>query len=184
MQANGSKLATLEYLDLDFKLVDEDVAVFDGKIELNGKMVTERQFEWRPATLSHMILQAIEDEPVTDIVLKDFMHPTAVTNEAFSVLSKLNKPTTGFEKLEVQFNKLEEKMSSTVVDQFALHCQHLQQLTMSGYYLEEDQDQDRLNNIDLIVRILDAQTNDKMKVLKIYGFYNRVNIDEVTEEDR
>ena len=39
-----------------------------------------------------------------------------VTSEALSVLSKVNKPDTGFEKLHLSFCKLDEKIKETVID--------------------------------------------------------------------
>ena len=45
-------------------------------------------------------------------------HSSVVTSEALSVISKLNKPVTGFEKLTLGFAKLDEKLSETVLDQF------------------------------------------------------------------
>ena len=51
--------------------------------------------------MKHKVVQAIEDEPAMDIVLDSFKHQSAVTSEAFSVLSTLNKPPTGFRKLKI-----------------------------------------------------------------------------------
>ena len=35
LQANGVPLVKLDYLNLDFKLVEKDVSVFDGEVEIN-----------------------------------------------------------------------------------------------------------------------------------------------------
>ena len=45
-------------------------------------------------------------------------HSSIVSSESLSVISKLNKPDTGFEKLEFWFHKLDEKVSETVMNQF------------------------------------------------------------------
>lgn len=50
--------------------------------------------------------------------MNNINHPAIVTSEALSVISKLNKPDTGFEKLTLGFVKLDEKLSETVLDQF------------------------------------------------------------------
>ena len=61
MQANGEDLSKLEYLNLDFKLVDGEVPIFDGLVNINGVEVSKGAFEWRAATFCHKIAQAIED---------------------------------------------------------------------------------------------------------------------------
>ena len=35
LQANGVSLSKLEYLNLDFKLIDQDILVFDAKFDIN-----------------------------------------------------------------------------------------------------------------------------------------------------
>ena len=45
-------------------------------------------------------------------------HSSAVMNEVLSVISKLKKPSTGFEKIVFKFSKLKEKLGETVLDQF------------------------------------------------------------------
>ena len=35
LQANGESLSKLEYLNLDFKLIDQDILVFDAKVDIN-----------------------------------------------------------------------------------------------------------------------------------------------------
>ena len=64
LSANGEPLSKLEYLSLDFKLIDEEAAAFEGKVIINGKTVTERGFEWRPSILRHKVVETIEDDPV------------------------------------------------------------------------------------------------------------------------
>ena len=54
-------LAKLDYLNLDFQLVEEEVKTFDGYVNINGKTIIETEFEWRPAVFSHKIAEAIED---------------------------------------------------------------------------------------------------------------------------
>ena len=61
--------------------------------------------------------------------MESIHHPTAVTNEALALISTLKKPEHGFEKLALNFNELEEKVSPTVLDQFVSHCQHLQEFS-------------------------------------------------------
>ena len=115
-------LAKLDYLNLDFQLVEEEVKTFDGYVNINGKNCIATEFEWRPAVFSHKIAEAIEDELAEKLDLRSFKHPTAVTNEALSVLSTVNKPETGFKELSMHFEKLDEKIGPTVVDQFANQC--------------------------------------------------------------
>ena len=59
-------LTKLDFLNLDFKMVEQEVPVFDGSILINGKAVIgeqkrPEQFEWRPATMKHKVVQAIDD---------------------------------------------------------------------------------------------------------------------------
>ena len=71
-------------------------------------------------------MEAIGDEPAKEIELKSIFHPCAVTNEALSVLSALQKPPTGFSKLKFdEWKTLGEKVSPTVIEQFAQHCHSL-----------------------------------------------------------
>ena len=117
--------------------------------------------------MKHKVVQAIEDEPARDIVLDSFKHQSAVTSEAFSVLSTLNKPPTGFRKLQIyEWWKLGTKVSPTVVDQFLEHCRHLQSLTINANYLHQHE-ADRLNMCDLVSKIIDVQADDKLDSLKI-----------------
>ena len=128
IQANGVSLSKLDYLNLDFKLEDEDVPIFDGIVVINQSEVASGKFEWRAATLKHKIVQEIDDRQANDIDISNFNHPVAITNEVFSILSTLNKPDTGFETLTFGKIDLEEKMSPTVVDLFVSHCQQLSEL--------------------------------------------------------
>ena len=58
--------------------------------------------------------------------MTDIKHSSTVTSEALSVITKLDKPDTGFENVKLSFNRLDEKVSDTVVDQFSQHVKHLQ----------------------------------------------------------
>ena len=42
LQANGVHLSKLEYLSLDFKLIEQDILVFDGHVNINGKSVISK----------------------------------------------------------------------------------------------------------------------------------------------
>ena len=53
LQANGTSLSKLEYLNLDFQLVDTEVPVFNGEIEINNNEVIDGSSEWRAATFKH-----------------------------------------------------------------------------------------------------------------------------------
>ena len=41
LQVNGVPLAKLDFLDLNFKLVDEEVPIFNGDVLINEKKVTQ-----------------------------------------------------------------------------------------------------------------------------------------------
>ena len=130
LEANGAALDTLEYLVPNFKLVETEVAFFDATIYINrlnykDKPVHFGNFEWRAGTLSHKIAEKIQDETVKSVSMEKIKHSSVVTSEALSVISKLYKPDTGFEKIEFWFGKLNEKVSETVVDQFVLQAKHL-----------------------------------------------------------
>ena len=47
--ADGESLSKLNYLGLDFKLIDAYVPVFDGYLGINNKKVISGAFEWRPS---------------------------------------------------------------------------------------------------------------------------------------
>ena len=117
LQVNSVSLSKLEFLNLDFKLIDEEVAIFDGHVSVNGKSVADNTSEWRPATLSHRIVEAIEDNDFNEIRMNSIMHPTSVTNEALSVLTTLNKSSTSLSRLMMgSWGKLDEKVSPTVLE--------------------------------------------------------------------
>ena len=101
LEANGAALDTLDYLVPNFQLIATDVAFFDAIVYINdlSKKVHSGNFEWRAGTLSHKIAEKIEDEPVKYLKITDIKHSSAVTSEALSVISKLKKPDTGFEKV-------------------------------------------------------------------------------------
>ena len=117
-------------------------------------------------------MEAIGDEPAKEIVLNSIFHTCAVTNEALSVLSALQKPPTGFSKLKFDFWKtLGERVSPTVIDQFAQHCHNLQTLHVSGQELRTEED--RVNLCDLASRMLDVQVEDQMDSLTMIYFANK-----------
>ena len=132
LEANGAALSSLQYMGPNFKLVDEDPEFFDARVEINGDEVHSGSFEWRAGTLSHKIAEHVQDQEVTSIGMSDIKHSSVVTSEALSVISKLNKPDTGFEKIELGFSKLEQKVSETVLDQFVQYAKHLKELKISG----------------------------------------------------
>ena len=177
LKANGEVVTTLNYLSLDFKLIDGDFPVFKGTLKINEEDVVGWKddyelFEWRPTTMKHKILEKLYEEPADKIVIQEIFHPTAVTNELLSCLATLDKPLTGFSKVTlVDWNTLDEKVSDTVVDQFTQHCRHLIELEIDGKKLNTETD--RLNKMDLVARILDAQASDKMQKLTFRCFKNR-----------
>ena len=116
IEANGQMLAKLEYLSPSFKLIDEDPAFFDADLSINGKEAVLDSFEWRTGTLGHKILQATEDSLVEGIEMNQIKHSAQVTSETLSIFAKLNIPETGLNKLRLEFNKLDEKVSETVLD--------------------------------------------------------------------
>ena len=48
--------------------------------------------------------------------MDDIKHSSVVMSEALSVIFKLKKPDAGFEKIDLRFRKLDEKVSETVLD--------------------------------------------------------------------
>ena len=54
--------------------------------------------------------------------MRGIKHCSLVMSEALSVLSKLNKPDTGFNEVQLHFNKLDDKVKQTVLDQFVRHA--------------------------------------------------------------
>ena len=129
LESNGAASTSLMYLAPTFKMVDTEVQIFDAYVYINDEEVhSGSQFEWRAGTFSHMIAEKIQDQQVKKVEMYSIKHSSAVTSEALSVISKLNKPDTGFEKVDLVFVKLDEKISDTVVDQFSQHVKHLQYL--------------------------------------------------------
>ena len=57
--------------------------------------------------------------------MREIKHSSEVTSEALYVISKLEKPDTGFEKISFSFSKLDDKVSETVLNQFVQHTKHL-----------------------------------------------------------
>ena len=128
LEANGSDLSQLEYLAPNFKLVGTDPEFFDAVVTLDDEEVHTGSFEWRAATLSHKIAEKIQDKQVKKVQVTKIRHSSVVTSECLSVISKLRKPDSGFEKLELEFIKLDEPVSETVLNQFVQHIKHLQDL--------------------------------------------------------
>ena len=81
-------------------------------------------------------------------------HSSAVTSESLYIISKLNKPDTGFALLEFSFSKLDEKVSETVVDQLVQQTKNLKTLRISG--ADDLPETDRLNVLDLSSRLIEA----------------------------
>ena len=131
-------------------------------------------FEWRPSILRHKVVEAIEDDPVRKIKLSNSKHMTAVTNGLLTVLSNLNKPSSGFESLDLHFEFLRETLSKTVLDQFTSHCRNLQYLRVSGERFHNSKiatakynHEHRYNLCDLLTNILEVQNENKMGSLVI-----------------
>ena len=103
LEANGAPLDTLEYMVPTFKLVEVDVVFFDATVIINDTDLQCGIFEWRAGTLSHKIAEKIEDEEVKSLIMVEINHSSVVTSEALSVISKLKKSDTGFEKMYLTF---------------------------------------------------------------------------------
>ena len=103
LESNGSALSQLEYLDPNFKMVDENPEFFDAIVRINGNAVHSGSFEWRAGTLSHKIAEHVEDQEVTSVEMVRINHSSIVTSEALSVISKLKKSTTGFDTIRFGF---------------------------------------------------------------------------------
>ena len=58
-----------------------------------------------------MITEAIDQEPVRKVKMRTYRHPTTVTNEAFGVLSNVNKPPDGFESLSLELIRNDMKLN-------------------------------------------------------------------------
>ena len=61
LESNGTALSQLEYLDPNFKMVEEDPEFFDATVYINNDEVNRGSFEWRAGTLSHKIAAKIHD---------------------------------------------------------------------------------------------------------------------------
>ena len=101
LEANGAALSSLQYMGPNFKLVDEDPEFFDATVYINDdeNNVHRGSFEWRAGTLSHKIAERIQDQEVKSFKMNYIKHSSVVTSEALSLISKLKKPDTGFEKI-------------------------------------------------------------------------------------
>ena len=135
-------------------MLNDDPEFFEADISVNDKYVGKGSFEWRTGTLSHRIAETIQDDTVKSFRMGNIKQSSEVTNEALSVISKLKKPATGFEKVEFSFRKLDEKLSETVFDQFLPHAKQLRVFGTTGIGLQETE---RLNLIELAYRIIEEQ---------------------------
>ena len=64
LKVNGDHLAKLFYLSPDFQLIEHEIEVYNAGLKINGIDVTEYhhgQFNWRPTTLSHMLVRSLQD---------------------------------------------------------------------------------------------------------------------------
>ena len=183
LQANGVSLSQLVFLSPDFKLVDEKVPIFNASVFANGKTASLLQFEWKTSILRHRLTEALDDKPAREIRMESIHHPTAVTNEALALISTLKKPEHGFEKLALNFNELEEKVSPTVLDQFVSHCQHLQEFStiVQPAFTGET---GRQNVCELISRIIDEQRETAMQALSFRGYSSKEEQPELPEADK
>ena len=63
-----------------------------------------------------MIADKIQDQQLKQLEMQDIKHPSAVTSEALSVISKLKTPDNGLEMVKLTFHRLDEKVSETVLN--------------------------------------------------------------------
>ena len=140
-------------------------------MHINGRDVAgdgsgNEQFEMRHATLKQRVAKAIYEEPAERLEMHKIDHSCAVTNQVLTTLATINKKPNGFEKLTFWcWNTLDEKVSQTVVDQFAQHCRHLKKLEVAGSDAFDEKfgfktEADRRNMCDLVAKILDVQAED------------------------
>ena len=80
-------------------------------------------------------------------------HSSTVTSESLSVISKLRKPETGFEQVDLNFHKLDERISETVIDQFTKDTKQLKKLQISAY--NDLLEADRPNLLELAAKIIE-----------------------------
>ena len=76
--------------------MDSELQVFDAYFGLNGDWVLYEAIEWRAGTVNHKIVEAIQDQQVKQVKMIAIRHSSVVTTESLSIISKLNKPDTGF----------------------------------------------------------------------------------------
>ena len=108
-------------------------------------------------------------------------HSSTVTSEAFSVISKLKKPDTGFEGITLVFYKLDKKLSETVFDQFVQHAKQLKAFSMYGY--DDLPETDEPNVLELASRILEEQEEPVIQKLDLARLSSKSS-EEPTEEDK
>ena len=111
--------------------------------------------------------------------MSDIKHSSVVMSEALSLLSKLKKPDTGFERIGLLFSKLDEKVSETVLDQFVQDNKHLKELYIGGYDLPEA---DRPNVADLATKVIEGQKESSMEKLTLHGLSSK-SADEPSMEE-
>ena len=118
-----------------------------------------------------MIIEAIQDQEATSICMESVKHSSLVTSEALALLSRLNKPENGFKELSLSFQKLDQKVSETVLEQFLQHVKHLELLEMGSIspqgLPEVDQEADRPNIQELASRILEVQEDNNLRKLNL-----------------
>ena len=96
LESNGAASTSLMYLAPNFKMVDTELQIFDAYVKINDTEVHSGQFEWRAGTFSHKIAEKIQDQQVKQVKMIAIRHSSVVTTESLSIISKLNKPDTGF----------------------------------------------------------------------------------------
>ena len=108
-------------------------------------------------------------------------HSSVVTSEALSVISKLNKMAFGFQYIKLEFCKLDEKLSETVIDQFVQHTKYLYELNVSGK--QDLPETDKPNVLELASRILEEQDEPMLQDLTL-SMLSSKSAEEPTEEDK
>lgn len=88
LDLNGEAFESLTYLDPTYCADEAKAVSFGGKIWVNGKLVTDQGFEWSPAVLHHILMQANPNEdPMTKLRIGQMQGTTIVANEALALLS-------------------------------------------------------------------------------------------------
>ena len=120
LQVNNKPMDRLVFLDSSFKLTDDNVEVYHANTIINGQAVTDenRRFEHSPCVLTHMVLDKIGEDQITEIRLERPNLATSQMNETLATYTSLNIPETGLSKLELNrfLENLTELLSSTVLE--------------------------------------------------------------------